>query len=394
MTKRGAGERRRRQNRSGQIVEKGPDRWLCRWSDGRDARTGRWVTHSKVVRGTRLDAEAELAKVQVEKNQGSYLAPTQVTVGEALDRWLDALRHSSKQRAAKTLDGYESIARVRIKPVIGALVLRELRGPEVERVYATLRERGKATRTVAATHQVLRAFLRWAEGKGQLLVASPMRHVEAPPQGGDSRRAAGLSADQVRAFLAVTRGTPHAALFVLLFGTGCRPGEALALRWSDVDLEHARARIERNLSRPGGRYDFRAPKTPRSRREIPLAAGVVRALREHRRGQAEHRLSLGAVWEDLDLVFAGATGGPLDELAVYRWHFRPLAKKAGLDARTRLYDARHTFASLALTGGIPVHEVSKILGHSTVTLTLNTYSHLLPDRAAAATDAVGAAIFG
>ena len=384
---------KRRQNRSGQIVPKGADRWLCRWSDGRDPRTGKWIQHSKTVIGSRLDAEAYLAKIQVAKSEGAYLSPSQVTVEMALDRWLDTLENSSKPRAETTLESYRSIARVRITPTIGAIPIQKLQGSEIERLYANLRADEYAPRTVAYTHAVLRACLRWAEGKGKLLLVSPMRHVDSPSEDGGSSRAIALAAQQVRTFLEHAKGTPHFALFALLCGTGCRPGEALALRWADVDLERAVARIERNLSRPGGRYKFRLPKTPRSRREVPLSPPIIRALREHRRAQAESRLALGAAWEDGDLVFAGAMGGPLDEPAVYRRHFLPLAEKAELPASTRLYDARHTFVSLALTAGIPVHEVSRILGHSKVTTTLNTYSHLLPDRAVAATDAVGAAIF-
>lgn len=287
------------------------------------------------------------------------------------------------------------IVRSRIKPGLGAVLLHQLTGEQIEALYAKLRARGLAPRTIGYTHAVLRACLRWAAGKGKLLKRSPMADVDAPTQASTgSSRASGLSADQVRAFFTAAHGTTHEAFFVLLFGSGMRPGEALALRWSDVDLDAGVARIERTLSRPGSAYDFRKPKTEKSRRSVPLSAGLVRSMKEHRRAQAERRLSLGPVWQNEDLVFAGPNGGPLDELAIYRRHFRPLAAAAGLPATTRLYDTRHTFASLALTRGVSVREVSRILGHSTVVLTLNTYSHLLPDRASAATDAVGSAIFG
>jgi integrase len=379
--------------RSGQIIARGEKKWLVRWSEGNDRSTGKWVVRSKIVHGTKREAEDALASERDRIARGVYVTPSRVTVGEALDRWLAAIESGSKMRARSTLTSYRMIARSRIKPTLGSVPVQALRGPAIESLYGALRERGLAPRTVAYTHAVLRACLRWAEGKGQLISISPMRHVDSPPLGGGSARANGLSAAQVRAFLTTAKADQHFALFALLFGTGMRPGEALALRWADVELERGTVRIERTLSRPGSAYEFRPPKTPRSRREVPLSPMLVRALREHRSAQAARRLGLGSAWDDQDLVFAGPIGGPLDELAIYRRHFRPIAAKAGLAPTTRLYDARHTFASLALTSGVPVHEVSRILGHSTVTLTLNTYSHLLPDRASAATNAVGAAIF-
>ena len=392
---------KRRQNRSGQLAQKGPDRWLIRWSDGRDPGTGKWITRSKVVQGSREEAEAELAKVRVAKAEGAYLPPSRVTVAEALRRWLEALENSSqKKRSARTLADYRMIATKRIAPVLGGVLVHRLRGAEIEALYAGLRKHGGrrksglAPRTIEYTHAVLRACLRWAAGKGELLVQSPMRHVDPPTQESSDRRANGLSAEQVRTFLNAANDTEHFALFALLFGTGMRPGEALALRWSDVDLERGTARIARSLSRPGGRYDCREPKTKGSKRQVPIAAPLVRALRRHRAVQRERQVALGAAWDrELELVFPNATGGYADETAIYRYHFRKLAALAGLPAGTRLYDARHTFASLALTSGVPVHEVSRILGHSKVTMTLDTYAHLLPERASAATDAVGAAIF-
>ncbi len=384
--------------RAGLIEQRGEGKWLVRWFVGLDPETGKRQYHSKTVTGSKREAQSILTEKLSEIDKGTYVKPTRATVAAALDLWLEALKKSDRKsgeqkRSARTLADYRMIVDKRIKPRLGHKKLQELTGVEINGFYEALHESGLAPRTVAYTHAVLRASLRWAAGPGLLLTLSPMRHAEAPPQGSGSKRASALSAPQVRAFLEAAKGTTHFALFALLFGTGCRPGEALALRWSDLDLESGVARIERTLSRPGGAYEMRPPKTDNSTRALPLSAGLVRALREHRAVQAEHRLSLGSAWQDGDLVFPGPCGEPADEMAIYRRQFLKLARVAQLPIGTRLYDARHTFATLALTGGIPVHEVSKILGHSTVTLTLNTYSHLLPDRATTATDAVGAAIF-
>ena len=382
-------------SRQAGLIQKRGEKWLVRWFEGRDEATGKRRYKSETVSGTKKDAQSVLNKQLNALDEGTYTRPTRVTVGEALDQWLAALKKRSREDLSlRTLSDYQMIAEKRIKPVLGQRQLQQLKGAQIQALYDSQRESGLAPRTVGYTHAVLRACLRWAAGPGGLLTLSPMRHIKAPKQSGGPTRASALSAEQVRAFLDAAKGTPHFALFAMLFATGARPGEALALRWEDLDLDQGVARIERTLSRPGGKYDMRQPKTPKSKRVVPLSTGLVRTLREQRAEQAKQRLALGADWQDQGLVFPGSAGAPADEMEVYRRHFLKLAKLAQLPEGTRLYDARHTFATLALTGGVPVHEVSKILGHSTVTLTLNTYSHLLSSRATVATDAVGAAIFG
>ena len=143
-----------------------------------------------------------------------------------------------------------------------------------------------------------------------------------------------------------------------------------------------------------GDWYFGEPKTPRSRRRIPLPASVTSALKEHRRYQAEARLKAGATYQNLDLVFATSEGQPLIRLNVIQKHFKPILKRAGLPETLRLYDLRHSCATLLLSANENPKVVSERLGHSSITLTMDIYSHVLPDMQQAATEKLEKLLFG
>ncbi|MGA8017179.1 MAG: site-specific integrase [Candidatus Dormiibacterota bacterium] len=173
--------------------------------------------------------------------------------------------------------------------------------------------------------------------------------------------------------------------------TGLRLSELRGLRWRDVDLTAARLSIQQTLQRRrDGSLAVHEPKTHRSRRGVSLPAAVVEAVREHRRCQLEARLLAGNAWEDPDLVFTDALGRPLSETRL-RHAFHRLLREAGLP-RIRLHDLRHTMATLMLAQGEHPKVVSERLGHSTVSITLDTYSHVLPGLQAAAAERLAAAL--
>jgi integrase len=191
-----------------------------------------------------------------------------------------------------------------------------------------------------------------------------------------------LDQEHVTKLLDATKDHPSAALYVLAVTTGMRQGELLGLRWADVDLDGARLSIRRSLQRQRATGDrktvlaFVEPKTSRSRRPIVLSQRAVGALRDHLKRQIQLRLAAGSAWHDRDLVFAGETGGPVDpshQTAV----FKEALSKARLPP-IRFHDLRHTAATLLLTKGVHPKVVSEMLGHATITLTLDTYSHLVP----------------
>jgi len=210
------------------------------------------------------------------------------------------------------------------------------------------------------------------------LARNPAKGADLPKQ--EHREMIALTADQVAALRVALAGSPHAALFDFLLGTGCRPGEALGLRWQDVDPDSGRVTIRRALTKVDGKPAFKAPKTKGSRRSLPLPASLVRTLRTHRKHQAEHALKLGASYDRAaDLVFPNEAGGPLNLRFVTRRYFKPAVRAAGLPPTLRVYDLRHTHATALLSQGVHVKVAAERLGHATTQLTLDTYSHVLPD---------------
>ncbi|HEY7126133.1 MAG TPA: site-specific integrase, partial [Ktedonobacterales bacterium] len=160
----------------------------------------------------------------------------------------------------------------------------------------------------------------------------------------------------------------------------------------DIDLERKKLSVCATLQNIGGKMELAEPKTAGSRRQISLLPQAVAALREHRVKQNEERLHVGACWQDSKLIFANQLGGPMDGTNLLKYWFYPLTKQAGLP-RIRFHDLRHTAATLLLRQGVNPKIVSEMLGHAKVQITLDTYSHVLPDMQDVAVLAMEKALF-
>jgi integrase len=188
--------------------------------------------------------------------------------------------------------------------------------------------------------------------------------------------------------LDATRGTRFGAAFVLALTTGARIGEILALHWDDAEPDRATMRIARTLSEAKGGPRFTTPKSGKGR-SVKLTALAVEALHRHRARQNEERLRAGGAWCDNDLVFTTRLGTPYQRVHLEKRHFRPLLAQADLP-RITLHDLRHTAATLLLSEGVHPKLVQELLGHSSIAITLDRYSHFLPsmgDQTALAMDA-------
>jgi integrase len=185
-----------------------------------------------------------------------------------------------------------------------------------------------------------------------------------------------LDADQAQRLLSAIRGDRLEALFSVALAIGLRQGEALGLRWQDVELDAGILRIRHALQRIDGELVLVEPKTMRSRRTIQLPSLAVGALREHRVRQSAERALVGEEWNDQDFVFTSQLGRPLHGATVTH-RFQKLLAAAGLP-RQRFHDLRHGCATLLLAQGVSARVVMDVLGHSAITLTLNTYSHVVP----------------
>jgi integrase len=186
-----------------------------------------------------------------------------------------------------------------------------------------------------------------------------------------------LTDEEVGRLFEASRGHRLHALWVLLATTGMRLGEARGLLWSDIDCGSGRLVVNRALQRQTGRgYVFVEPKTARSRRTVYLAAGTLSTLTDHRRRQVEDQLAAGPEWKNTGLVFTTPIGRPVDGAWAIKWFHRALGA-AGLP-QIRIHDLRHTAATHLLRRGVHPKVVQELLGHSSISLTLDTYSHVAP----------------
>jgi len=374
----------------GQIISRGERTWLIRVALGREPQTGKRRTFNKTFHGNKKDAQQELTRILRLQDTGNFVEPTRLSVNDYLDRWLES---SVKTRVRpRTYDGYVELLGLYIRPTLGSASLSGLTPLDVQAAYTVLTDRGLSARTIRYAHSLLYMALKQAV-KWRMLAYNPASGADLPRQAKAELRA--LSPEQVGQFLDVAKADRLGALFVLAIATGMRPGEYLGLQWPDVDLEKGAVVVRRTLvCQHGGGWQFGEPKTDRGRRTIPLPPSVTRTLVDQRRQQATERLAAGPKYTDHNLVFATATGEPLHERNVVNRHFKPLLRAAGLPDSFRLYDLRHTCATLLLAEGEHPKVVSERLGHASITLTLDTYSHVLPTMQQRAAERLEGVLFG
>lgn len=203
-----------------------------------------------------------------------------------------------------------------------------------------------------------------------------------------------LSGEEARALLKVGEGDRLEAFLVLALSTGMRSGEMLGLTWRAVDFDRGAVSVVASLQPTAtGELVLMEPKTPRSRRVIDIEPRVVATLRRHRASQEMERRVAGEAWEQHDLVFTNPTGAPIDGRHLIRAWFRPLLAQAGLPP-IRIHDLRHSYASIALARGVHPKVVQEAMGHSTIAVTLDLYSHVVPSLQRDAAKEMGAALFG
>lgn len=296
----------------------------------------------------------------------------------------------------RTYATHRQQARSHIIPAIGRIKLEALRKAHVDRLYADLlRARpqgsGLAPSSVRRVHAVLHAALEEAV-RGDLIPRNPSAHANKPKVRQEEIEP--FDAEQARTFLDAAKGNRYEALYVLCLMAGLRQGEALGLKWSDIDLDAGTLRVNRQLQRVRrdgdrpGKLEFSEPKNA-SRRTVGLPQRAVSALRSHRKRQLEEKLRAGSDWQDNGLVFANLTGGPLEAQNVVNRFYKPLLRRAGLPA-IRFHDLRHSCLSLLAQRGEPIRDLQALAGHATAAFTLQRYTHHYDASARRTADAMGA----
>ena len=327
-----------------------------------------WVT----VRGSRRDAEKRLAQLLYEYQSGTYVKPGKMTVAKFLDQWLSD--YVKPNLSPKGYERYESIARVHLKPALGRITLTQLRPEHIQALYTAKLNSGLSARTVRYHHVVLHKALQTALKWG-LVARNITDGIDVPR----TRQAEMKTWDEseVTRFLEVTRDSQYYALFYAALFTGMRRSELLGLRWGDTDLLYGQISVTRSLHHlKDGTYVFTQPKSARSRRTIALPPSVILTLKEYHDKIAMDRTIIGILLTDQDLVFSKPDGRPLRPNTITR-AWKTMAIRARVKV-IRLHDARHTHASLMLKQGIHPKVVQERLGHASIQITLDTYSHVAP----------------
>jgi len=322
---------------------------------------------------TRAEVAKKLASALSDREGGIAFDAKNLILGDYLDLWL---RDSVKDTVRlATYQGYERIVRLHVKPTLERVKLESLTPNHLRGLYRERLESGLAPRMVQLIHTTLHKALEQAVADG-LVPRNVAAMVRAPKSPGKEIKT--LVAEQARALLKSARSDRLEALFVLAITTGMRQGELLGLKWADVDMETGILQVRRTLSTATGRgFSFNAPKTGKGRRSIKLPESALSSLRKHREAQERESAKICGLWQDHDLVFTTHIGTPISRQDLIARSFKPLLQREGLPD-IRFHDLRHTCATLLLGRGVHAKLVQELLGHATISVTLDPYSHMLP----------------
>ena len=384
--------------REGEVIARGPGRWLVRWTTGQDA-AGIYRAKSKTIRGTKRDAERELRKILRDRDTGEYVEPMKLTLDAYLDRWLES---AANQVSKRTLMNIRSMLRTQVRPVLGTYHLQKLTTVAVQGMIDGMSKRAKRplsprTHQLALTYlsQALRQAVDW-----NILARNPAKGVILPKRADDEASAGkqnerrSFTREELRNFLGAARGTKHEALWLLMATTGCRPGEALALTWADLTPEGVT--FNKAVTHDGTSHLLVGPIKNKKTRRVPLPSPVLEALKMHKATQRQHMLRMGPRYDRArDLIFPNSLGRLLAEDGLRYRHFWPVAEKAGIPRRKGdgpdLF--RHTVVTHLLLAGEAPQTVAERVGDTVVTI-MEHYAHVLPGLQQKATATISALVFG
>jgi len=356
-----ATNRRRRGRQEGSIYQRTDGLWVVAVSAGYPDAGRR---KRRVVYGaTKQEAQNKLFEL-LQRATNGQLDQTRMTVATCLEFWLDGLK---TKQSPTTYKRYNTVASKQIKPRLGRVPLVKLTPFHVSNFYRELAADGKSADLQNRSGRYLRQCLHHAVRIG-LITSNPAAKVPLPRV--PKAKIHPLDGGQVATLLQAGKADRLYALYYLAVDSGCRQGELFALERGDLDLTRGEITVTKSLEELNGQLRVKEVKTPKGKRRIKLAVSTVTALREHldRMDNEGH---------GSQVVFCDTAGGYLRKGNVLRRSFKPLLREASLPA-IRFHDLRHTTATLLLLAGVNIKMVSERLGHSTVELTLNTYSHVLP----------------
>jgi integrase len=359
---------RRRGHHEGTYYQRPDGTWVGQirlgWDEGKRKRVTRYGKSKEEV-------VAKISELRRQHFEGIVSPGERMTVERFLALWLtESLRHTVRP---STYQSYESVIRLYIVPVIGKKQLHTLSVVDVELMVAGRIAKGLSPRTAQYAHAVLRRALNQAMA-WDLVTRNVAMMARAPRV--EQHEATALTPEEAERFLSAARKHRLQSLFVIAIALGLRQGEVMALQWSDVDLDRGTLSVRHTLRKQDRQFVLSAPKTRRSRRTITLPAALIVELQEHRQRQRLERVKIGPAWHVSDFVFTSEVGTPIDRRNLLRIHYETL-ERAGLP-RMPFHDLRHTAASLMFALGLPPKVIQEMLGHSTIGITMDTYSKILP----------------
>jgi integrase len=364
--------------RTGHIRERSPCAFEIRYSFGTDPATGKRQIATATVRGSRKDAERELRRLLRAVDTGEHVDPSRMTVRDWLATWIEAVR---QEVAPRTAERYGEIVNNFLTPTLGSLQLSKLGPIHIQDAYngwsTAGRRDGKAgglsPRTRRHIHRILSAALSRAVEQ-QLIARNPADAFKKRLPKVERREMATLTTHQAQALLAAIRHMRVYWPVLIALATGARRGEILALRWRNVDLNRGSLCIVESLEQTKAGLRFKAPKNEKTR-AITLPAFAVAELRRLKREQAESLLMLGVRQSSATLLCARADGEPMPPRSLTHEFLKAIRRVEDVP-RVRFHDLRHSHATHLLVAGVHPKVAQERLGHSSISVTLDLYSHV------------------
>ncbi|HEY4260069.1 MAG TPA: site-specific integrase [Schlesneria sp.] len=357
-TRRGKGE--------GSISQRSDGLWMARIDIGHDAKGKRL---RKYIYGkTKTEVATKLTDQAAALNSGGFVDPGKTTVSEFLTKWLDVIAKPNTEPG--TYDGYERIVNDHLIPAIGHMKLRDLGAFHVENMLSTMAKIKVGSRTREYCFVILKSACKKAKA-WKLVAANPCEDVKSPKV--VKRQVIPLTSDQAKTLLLCSKGDRFHAMYVLALTTGMRQGELFGVQWDDLDLTKGVLQVRRSLEDRKGQLRLKEPKSDAGRRQIALSQLAVDALEDRRKAAMVEGLAA------CQMVFPDSEGGLLRKCSFYRWSWSKIRTASKIGAHVHFHDLRHSNASLLLAEGTNMKEIQGLLGHSTISMTMDTYAHLMPD---------------
>lgn len=350
--------------------------------DENGKRKQKWISGFK----TKKEAEAALAELINEVESGTFIMSNNVKVDKFLKYWLD--NYAKPNLSPTTVYGYEIIIEKHLTPFFKDIELQKLRPIDLQQYFINKKDE-LSGKTLLQHYRVLHKALNFAF-KNKLIKDNPIEYVDPPKP--NKYHAKVLSLEEIKRLLECLKGSDLEVIINVALALGLRRGELLGLKWSDINFDEETVTIRNNLVRAGSELIIKTPKSDSSNRTLKISKNIIDMLKKHKVKQNEIKLQLGENYKNNDLVFCNKDGSMINP-STFSHIFSDFLKKNNLP-QIRLHDLRHTNATLMLKSNISPKVAGNRLGHSTVTITLDLYSHVLTDMDKEAAQKIDNIIYG